>query len=609
MCGIVAIAGKRNVYPFLLEGLGHLEYRGYDSAGVATLDESGNILCFRTKGKLNNLKEKLKKVAISGDIGIGHTRWATHGLVNIKNSHPQITEKVAVVHNGTIENFSELREELEALGYVFNSETDSEVIPILISHYLDKGNDYRKSVELTLKKLEGTFALAIIFKDNNNVIIVARRGSPLAIGRGKEGAFAASDARALVNFSSDIIYLEDGDYAELSINKVSIYNQNNQLVDREVKKIPLYASDTGKGDYPHYMIKEIYEQPKVIDKAFVGFRKNFLDNTKSYNMGFHLKDIDMITIVACGTSYYAGMVGQYWLESIAKVFTVSDIASEFRYAKRPMLKNGLSIFISQSGETADTLAALNYAVEQKQHILSLVNVPESTIARASTSVIDTLAGVEIGVASTKSFTAQLLNLALLSISLAYEKQTISLAEKQRLLQSLSGLPSIMAEVLNNVLVLKEAAEDISKSRNVIYIGRGTSYPIALEGALKMKEISYIQVEAVAAGELKHGPIALIDQDTTVVAILPSDELFSKTLLNMQEIAARGGKIITITDGSKGLKKIEKISSRIIKIPSTDSFIAPMVYALPMQLLAYHTAVILGTDVDQPRNLAKSVTVE
>lgn len=611
MCGIIAVIGNENVYPLLLKGLRDLEYRGYDSAGVATLDNSSDILCFRTKGKLKNLEEKLKKVSVSGNIGIGHTRWATHGLVNIKNSHPQITEKVAVVHNGIIENFAELREGLEALGYVFNSDTDSEVIPILINHYLDKGYDYRESVKLTIENLEGTFALAIIFKGNKDLIIVVRRGSPLALGKGSKGVFAASDARALVNFTSKIIYLEDGDYAEITSEKIDIYDKNNEFIDREEKNIPFYNLDInyGKGNYPHYMIKEIYEQPKIMDKILVEFRKNSLDNFKSYNMEFKLKDIDFITIVACGTSYYAGMVSRHWFENISKIFTVSDIASEFRYSNRPMPKNGLSIFISQSGETADTLAALYYAKEHNQHLFSLVNVQGSTMSRNSGPVVHTLAGSEIGVASTKSFTAQLLNLALFSVSMAYEKKVIDFAEKQRLLQILSGLPSVMTEVLNNTLILKEVAQDIARSRNVIYIGRGTSYPIALEGALKMKEISYIQAEAFAAGELKHGPIALIDEDTTVVAILPSDKLFSKMFSNMQEIAARGGKIITITDSSKGFKKIENISSRIIKIPNIDSFIAPMVYALPMQLLAYYTAVILETDVDQPRNLAKSVTVE
>jgi glucosamine--fructose-6-phosphate aminotransferase (isomerizing) len=513
-----------------------------------------------------------------------------------------------VIHNGIIENFRALREELEGLGYTFQTETDTEVIPVLITHYLNDGSSIRESVSKTLKKLEGAFALGIIFSDDPDLLIAARRGSPLAIGYGDEEMYVASDAYALAPLTSQISYLNDGDWAEITRQKVTIYDENNEVVERPIKPTNLSGAAIGKGNYRHFMLKEIYEQPSVIGQTLNSFYNPISDKIQLDDLPFDLSAVSRITIVACGTSYYAGLTARYWLESIAGVPTEVDIASEFRYSNKILEEGGLAIFISQSGETADTLAALRYAKEKGQHILSLVNSKESSMERESDAVIHTLAGPEIGVASTKAFTTQLVALACLSLALANAREAIDAETYTHLSRTLSEVPSRAVEVLNHDEGLQALAKKLSEASDILYIGRGTSYPIALEGALKLKEISYIHAEGVAAGELKHGPIALIDEDIPVVVIAPYDDLFEKTASNVQEVAARQGQVVFLSD-AEGIKHLEDISYHTIELPKVDPFVAPILYAIPIQLLAYHTAVHKGTDVDQPRNLAKSVTVE
>lgn len=607
MCGIIGIIGKKDAAPLLIEGLRRLEYRGYDSAGIATLNK-GKIFCSKAKGKLAELEKELKKNPIEGTLGIGHTRWATHGSPTIINAHPHVTDKVGVIHNGIIENFREVRIEMEEKGYNFKTETDTEVIPVLITHYLNEGKNAHDAVALTLKKLEGAFALGIIFSGNDDLLIVARRGSPLAIGYGDGEMYAASDAYALAPLTSKITYLEDGDWAEITRKSVVIYDENNKKVEREIKPTSLSGASIGKGDYDHFMLKEIYEQPTVIGETINSFYNHLDGKIKLPKMPFDTKKVSRISIIACGTSYYAGMVAKYWLEKIAGIATDVDIASEFRYSNRILPENGIAVFISQSGETADTLAALRYAKENKQHIVSIVNSPESSMDRESDVSLYTLAGPEIGVASTKAFTTQLVTLACFAISLASSRGAINAERTAQLSHALSEVPSRAVEVLNHDNELKKLAKDLAKARDIIYIGRGTSYPIALEGALKIKEISYIHAEGVAAGELKHGPIALIDDNVPVIVLAPFDDLFDKTASNVQEVAARGGRVIFLSD-KDGVRKLKDISTETIELPKVNPFVAPILYAIPVQLLAYHTAVIKGTDVDQPRNLAKSVTVE
>lgn len=607
MCGIIGIIGKKEVSQLLVDGLRRLEYRGYDSAGIATLSE-GKIYCSRAQGKLNALEKELDKKPLSGTIGIGHTRWATHGAPSTTNAHPHITDKVGVIHNGIIENFSELREELEKLGYTFKTETDTEVIPILITHYLNEGKTPHQAVSKTLKRLEGAFALGIIFAENDNLLIAARRGSPLAIGYGEGEMYIASDAYALAPLTSKISYLQDGDWAEISRTDVKIYDREDNSVTRHIKPTFLSGAAIGKGNYEHFMLKEIYEQPSVIGETLNSFYNPVASEIQLPNLPFKAKDISKITIIACGTSFYAGSVAKYWLESIAKIPTEVDIASEFRYSNKILPENGVAIFISQSGETADTLAALRYAKENGQHVITIVNAKESSMERESDVVLHTLAGPEIGVASTKAFTTQLVALSCLTLALAKERDAISAKEVATLSQALSEVPSRAVEVLNHDDDLKELSRDLAKAKDIIYIGRGTSYPIAMEGALKIKEISYIHAEGIAAGELKHGPIALIDESVPVIVIAPHDHLFDKTASNVQEVAARNGRVIFLSD-SDGIKRLKKISSETIELPKVNPFVAPILYAIPIQLLAYHTAVLKGTDVDQPRNLAKSVTVE
>ncbi len=597
MCGIVGIVSKKNVVEKIYSSLTRLEYRGYDSAGIAVV--AGGIDRRRVEGKLSNLHAELKKKPLKGTVGIGHTRWATHGLPVTKNAHPHSTKRVSVVHNGIIENFSELRHELERKGYKFTSQTDTEVIPILITYYLDEGEKPFKAFQKTLGRLEGAFAIGAIFADDPKLLMAARKGSPLAIGYGKDEMYLASDAIALAPLSQKISYLEDDDYAKISINSCEIFDKSGKKVERIVKNSGISGGAVEKGHFKHFMLKEIHEQPTTIAETLTAYYDPVHHKINLPKAKFDITKTRRINIVACGTSYYSGMIGKYWIEQLAGIPVEVDIASEFRYRKPVFERGGLTLLISQSGETADTLAALKHAKENKQHIVSIVNVQQSSIARESDIIIPTLAGPEIGVASTKAFSAQLTCFAVLAIALA--------KNPPGLLQQLVDTPSIIAEVLHNDCY-EEIADILAKAQSVIYIGRGTSYPIALEGALKLKEISYIHAEGIGAGELKHGPIALIDKKVPVVVIAPGDEYFTKTASNVREVAARGGKVILISD-KKGCKDLKDVTYRAIEMPNVPSFITPLVYSVPEQLLAYYTALAKGADIDQPRNLAKSVTVE
>lgn len=607
MCGIMGVVGNESASEIIFDGLKRLEYRGYDSAGIATIS-SGDLSCVKAEGKLTNLAKELARSPLSGTIGIGHTRWATHGSPNTTNAHPHLTEKVAVIHNGIIENYLKLREMLVSKNYQFHTETDTEVVPVLITYFLDKGLDYKNAVKESLNMLEGAFALCIIFSGNEDLMVVAKKGSPLAIGVGKGAMYAASDAYALAPLTNKIIYLHDGDWAELSKESYIIYDQNGNKIQRELKISNLGNVDVGKGNYKHFMLKEIYEQPSVLAATLKAYYNPLTCKINLPNINFDLSKISKITIVACGTSYYAGYIAKYWLEKLAKIPTSIDIASEFRYQNSILPENGLTLFISQSGETADTLAALRYAKECNQHIISVINARESSMERESDAVLHTYAGPEIGVASTKAFTTQLVVLACFTIALAEVRKALSAAEIRNYLYKLAEIPSRVVEVLSNNDNLLFLIKNIMKAKDVLYIGRGVSYPLALEGALKLKEISYIHAEGIAAGELKHGTIALIDNKVPVIVIAPTDELFDKTASNVQEVAARGGKVIFLSD-AQGIAALKDISAQTIEIPAIDPLFAPILYAIPVQLIAYHTAVAKGTDVDQPRNLAKSVTVE
>ena len=607
MCGIIGIIGKKEVAPLLIEGLRRLEYRGYDSAGIATM-HNGQLQISRAEGKLVALEKELDKNPLSGTVGIGHTRWATHGAPTTVNAHPHITDKVGVIHNGIIENFGELRAELENKNYKFHTQTDTEVIPTLLTYYIDEGKTPHEAVAAALERLEGAFALGILFSGNEDLLIAARRGSPLAIGYGEGEMYIASDAYALAPLTSKITYLEEGDWAEITRHNVTIYDKDNNKVEREIKLTALSGSTLGKGNYRHFMLKEIYEQPSVIGQTLNSFYNPVTKKVKMPEMPFDFKDIERITIIACGTSFYAGQTAKYWLESIAKIPTEVDIASEFRYAEKILPKNGLAIFISQSGETADTLAALRYARSNGQHIVSILNSNESSMERESDVTLHTCAGPEIGVASTKAFTTQLVALACFALAAAEERKAIDEKRIEELSHALSEVPSRAAEVLNHDESLKGLSRKLAEVSDIIYIGRGSSYPIAMEGALKIKEISYIHAEGIAAGELKHGTIALIDENVPVIVIAPYDNLFDKTASNVQEVAARGAKVIFLSD-IDGINHLRNISSSTIELPKVNPFVAPILYAIPIQLIAYHTAVLKGTDVDQPRNLAKSVTVE
>ena len=608
MCGIVGILGRESVAGQLVDALKRLEYRGYDSAGVATV-ENGHLERRRAEGKLKNLEAKLGREPLKGMAGIGHTRWATHGRPNESNAHPHATDRLAVVHNGIVENFRELREELEAKGVKFGSETDTEVVAHLVSEEMKQGRSAIEAVKVTLPRLRGAFALAFIFAGEDDLMIGARKGSPLAIGHGSGEMYLGSDAIALAPFTDTISYLEDGDWAVVHRDGVEIRDAAGHLVNRQIIKTTASAFLVDKGNHRHFMAKEIHEQPEVVGHTL----SHYLDMANERvalpgTLPFDFARLERISISACGTAYYAGLVAKYWFERYARIPVEIDIASEFRYREAPLRRGDLSIFVSQSGETADTLASLRYARDHGQHVLSVVNVQSSSIARDSHVIMPTLAGPEIGVASTKAFTCQLSVLACLAIAAGRARGHLSAEDEHKLVRALIEVPRHINEALALEPEIEKLSRELGKSHDVLYLGRGTSYPLALEGALKLKEISYIHAEGYAAGELKHGPIALIDETLPVIVIAPHDAVFEKTVSNMQEVAARGGKIVLITDAA-GAAAAGDIAKHVILAPACDPFVAPLVYSVPIQLLAYLTAVHKGTDVDQPRNLAKSVTVE
>ena len=607
MCGIIGTIGKADAPPILLDGLKRLEYRGYDSAGIATLVDGG-IERRRAEGKIANLESLIDGDPLSGTIGIGHTRWATHGSPTEANAHPHADDRVVLVHNGIIENFQELRQELSQAGHKFQTETDTEAVVHLISSYLADGKTPAEAVAASLKRLEGAFALAILFAGHDDMMIAARRGSPLAIGYGDGEMYIGSDALALAPLTQRISYLDEGDWAEITADGAVVHDETDAIVERDIQQTSSSGAMIGKGNFPHFMLKEIYEQPAVIGDTLQTILNPWNEMITLPDLPFDLTKIPRVTIVACGTSYHAGMVARYWFETVAGVPCDIDIASEFRYRTVEMQQGGLSLFISQSGETADTLAALRYAKAQGQHIVSVVNVAESSMARESDAILQTKAGPEIGVASTKAFTTQLTTLACFVIGMAAARGKIDRTQEAALCHALTEVPSRANDVLNHDEAIEKLAHEVMEARDVLYLGRGTGYPIALEGALKLKEICYIHAEGYAAGEMKHGPIALIDEHVPVIVIAPSDELFDKTASNMQEVIARGGRVIFLSDAA-GIAKLGDMAAATIELPAVDPYVAPILYTIPIQLLAYHVAVLKGTDVDQPRNLAKSVTVE
>jgi glutamine---fructose-6-phosphate transaminase (isomerizing) len=606
MCGIIGINSKNlNIVESVLTGLKNLEYRGYDSAGIAGIfnNEIDNI---KVKGKIQALEEEVEKHHLETNVAIGHTRWATHGVANQINAHPHQTEQVSVVHNGIIENFLEIKLELKQLGHKFSSDTDSEVIPHLITHYLNQNLTALESISKAVKHLEGAFSIAVVFLNSPDLIIAARKGSPLVLGYGEGQMTIASDAYALAFITNKISYLEEGDIAALNHDKITIYDHNDILVKREIITIDNSIVNLGKGNFDHYMLKEIFDQPGVIADTI-----NAYCDTIDYKLNFKKLDLDFtkiskITLIACGSSHYSSMVAKYWLETLIDIPIEVDIASEFRYRNSYLPENGLCIFLSQSGETADSLAALRYVKERGQTTLSIINVKESSLDREADYSLECFAGPEISVASTKGFTTQLTILLLLSLHIANQNKTITNLDQK--IQAIAEIPGRIAEFLTHSDEIKLIAKDIALARNAIFIGRNYIYPIALEGALKLKELSYIHAEAIAAGELKHGPIALVDANVPIIVLAPQNNLFEKTYSNAQEVAARGGNIITISS-AEGNEKLKPLSRHQINISNSDELIEPIIYALPMQLLSYYVAVAKGTDVDQPRNLAKSVTVE
>jgi glutamine---fructose-6-phosphate transaminase (isomerizing) len=606
MCGIVGIIGKAQAASHLFDGLSRLQYRGYDSAGIATLVD-GRIERRRAEGKLSNLAAVLEQQPLHGTIGIGHTRWATHGRPSEINAHPHATEKVAIVHNGIIENFQELRSELESLGMRMTSETDTEVVAHLLTHLLGCGYSPQEAMDAAMGRLKGAFSLAALFAGRPDIMIGARRGSPLALGYGDGEMFLGSDAMAIAPFTDRICYLEEDDWAVLSADGAHIYNEGN-LVSRAVTRTAVSVAAVGKGKHAHFMMKEIAEQPIVVSETL----RNFFDPLKRQieipALPFDLAKLSRLTVVACGTAYLAGYVAKYWLESIAQMPVEVDIASEFRYRRAPMDGHGALLVISQSGETADTIGAVRRAKELGQKVISVLNVTDSTLGRESDAILATRAGAEIGVAATKTFTTQLATLASLTIAFARARGAIDQRHEAELTSALMATPTVLARVLDCDPAVKKIALDVAKARDVLFLGRGTSYPLALEGALKLKEISYIHAEGYAAGEMKHGPIALIDKEVPIIGIAPSDDLFDKIFSNLQEVLARGGRVILLSDAA-GVQKLGAQASASVTLPNVHPFIAPIVYAMPVQLLAYHVAVARGTDVDHPRNLAKSVTVE
>jgi glucosamine--fructose-6-phosphate aminotransferase (isomerizing) len=605
MCGIVGVVGVSPAAKLLLEGLARLEYRGYDSAGIATL-VNGHIERRRAEGKLKNLAAVLETTPLAGVTGIGHTRWATHGAPTESNAHPHATARVAVVHNGIIENHLLLRAELEAAGQVFCSDTDTETVAQLLDLLLAQGLSPVEAAKTAFARLEGAYALALIFAGHPELIIGAQRGAPLAVGFGPEEMYLGSDALALAPLTREIAYLEDGDWVVVSRDGAVFYDQDNNPVTRAKKLTALTGASIGKGNSRHFMEKELHEHPVVIGDVL----HRMLDSGVAAlpDLPFDLAAVKRITMSACGSAFYAGLTAKFWLENLARVPVEADVASEFRYRAPPLEAGSLGLLVSQSGETADTLAGLRYMKAAGLKILSVLNVPESSMARESDAILETIAGPEIGVASTKAFTAQLTVLAVFSLALARAKGVISVEEEARLTSALLEIPAKAAEILANDGPIKTLAKRIAEARDVLYLGRGGCFPIALEGALKLKEISYIHAEGYAAGEMKHGPIALIDKSVPVIAICPSGPLFEKTASNLQEAAARGGQIVVFSDAA-GAEKLRSIATETILLPEIDPFAAPILYAIPVQMLAYHVAVLKGTDVDQPRNLAKSVTVE
>ena len=606
MCGIVGILGTHEVAPLILESLKRLEYRGYDSAGIATLHQ-GRLGRRVALGKLIALSDLLVEDPIRGRIGIGHTRWATHGAPSLRNAHPHLAGRVAVVHNGIIENFRALKAELLAEGRDFASDTDTEIVAHLCDRALETGLTPLEAVRDTLPRLEGAFALVFLFEGHPDLMIVARRGSPLAIGHGEDEMYVGSDALALATLTHRISYLEEGDHAVLTRAGASVYDSEGRPVRREIQSTPLEALHAEKGPYKHFMAKEIHEQPTAIASA-LGHYLNAERDAVTLPGGIDLAGASRLTLVACGTAHYACHVAKYWIEGVARLPVDIEVASEFRYREPPLDPGTIGVFVSQSGETADTLAALRHMRAQGCQTLAVVNVATSTIARESDLALPILAGPEIGVASTKAFTCQLVTLACLAVAAARARGAIDAAEEARLAAALGTLPGLLAQAGALEPAIAEIARDVAKARDVLFLGRGPMYPMALEGALKLKEISYIHAEGYAAGELKHGPIALVDEDVPVIALAPSDALFDKTVSNIQEVLARGGRVTLFSDAA-GLARAQEGAAHALAMPACDPLIAPVVYAVPVQLLAYHAAMLKGTDVDQPRNLAKSVTVE
>lgn len=609
MCGIIGILGDNEASPLLVEGLRRLEYRGYDSAGIATLS-NGHITRCRAKGKLNNLDEKLKTSPLNGTTGIGHTRWATHGAPTEDNAHPHATEQVAVVHNGIIENYAELKEELKTLQCRFETDTDTEVIAHLVTHYIKQGKSPQDAANAAFDRLEGAYAIVMIFAGEHNLLIGARQGTPLAIGYGDGEMYVASDSYALAPLTKKICFLEDGDRVTVTREGAKIFANDNE-VERPIRITAQSGATTGKGAYRHFMLKEIHEQPAVIGDTLNSFISPSTGHVSiPEDVLDALEKAPRITLVACGTAFYSCMVAKYWFEQIARTPCEIDIGSEFRYREAPLPEGGVSLFVTQSGETLDTLEALRYCKKEGQTLMSIVNTIESTIERESDLVLRTLAGPEIGVASTKAFTTQLTTLGCLALALAARKGLIDAEKEAELSDALRHIPKQTADVLSRCEEqIKEIARDIFEANDMLYLGRGLLYPIALEGALKLKEVSYIHAEGYAAGEMKHGPIALIDESVPVVVTAPGhDPLFEKTASNVQETVARGGKILMITD-KIGAERMKDIATWTVTLDECHDFVTPILYSIPVQLLAYYVAVTKGTDVDQPRNLAKAVTVE
>ncbi|WP_428492650.1 glutamine--fructose-6-phosphate transaminase (isomerizing) [Rhodopila sp.] len=607
MCGIVGVIGVRSAAPIILDALRRLEYRGYDSAGIATL-VNGRIDRRRAEGKLGNLAAALDRTALAGSIGIGHTRWATHGAPTESNAHPHGTALVSLVHNGIIENHAELRAELEAEGQVFSTETDTETVAQLVDLNLQRGMAPIEAAGAALRRLEGAYALAMIFAGHPDLIVGAQHGAPLAVGFGEDEMFVGSDALALAPLTRRIAYLRDGDWTVVDRRGARFFGADGVEVAREIKETRMTGASIGKGNFRHFMEKELHEHPAVIGDTLHQMVSPGSRAVALPDLGIDLGAVTRISMSACGSAFYAGLVGRWWFEAVARIPADGDVASEFRYRTPPMPAGGLGLLVSQSGETADTLAALRYMRSQGQRVLSILNVPESTMARESDAVLETVAGPEVGVASTKAFTAQLSVLACLALATGRARGAISAEQEAAMTAALLEVPGRAAEVLANDAAIAALAVRIAKARDVLFLGRGNCFPIALEGALKLKEISYIHAEGYAAGEMKHGPIALIDPAVPVIAIAPSGPLFEKCASNLQEAAARGGQVIVFSDAA-GAAKLRGIAAETVVLPAVDPFVAPILYAIPVQMLAYQVAVLKGTDVDQPRNLAKSVTVE